>query len=129
MMATALAGIRLYDVFELSAGVKFLLHRGMEQEGEKQDFRTSWIALGRIAAHLDLDARRIVALPIGVEVGAGHAKIDIRAVWGIRFRLNDYLHLGLYPFNPSYTRFENEDLQRKLGWWSFPSTLDMSFAF
>lgn len=131
MTTTALVGMRLYDVLEISAGAKLLLHRGVELEpdGRKQELRTSWIALGRVVAHLDMDTKRRVALPIGFEIGAGHAQIDVRAVLGVRFRLTGYLHLGLYPFNPAYTRFEDEKLERKLGWWSFPTTMDLSFSF
>jgi hypothetical protein len=126
-----LAGIRLYDVVEIAAGAKMLIHRGNEKRanGEKQDFRASWIAVARVLAHLDLGSRRRVALPIGIEGGLGHAQVDVRAILGIRFRLTDYLHLGIYPFNPAYTRFKDKKLKTKLGWWSFATTIDLTAAF
>ena len=78
--------------------------------------------------HLALDSRRIVALPIGFDIGSGHSQIHVRGILGIRFRVLPWLNIGLYPFNPTYSRFTNDELKRKYQWWSFPTTIDLNFA-
>lgn len=123
--AQALVGIRILDVLELAAGAHLMIHRGASEEGPH---RTSWIGVFRLNLHFDIDAQRWVALPMGVDVGIGHATIYTRFNLGIRFRLTRRLSLGVYPFNPTYAEFKDTALKRKHGWWSFPSTIDLSFA-
>jgi len=123
--AQALVGIRILDVLELAVGAHMMVHRGESQDGP---LSTSWIGVFRLNFHFDLDAKRRVALPIGFDVGLGHATFYARLNLGVRVRLTKRLSLGIYPFNPTYAEFKNTDLRRKSGWWSFPSTLDLSFA-
>ncbi len=123
--AQALVGMRILDVLELAAGAHLMIHRGERQDGPHS---ASWMGVFRVNLHFDLGARRRVALPIGFDVGAGHATIYARLNLGIRVRLTKNLSLGVYPFNPTYAEFKNTDLRRKSGWWSFPSTIDLSFA-
>ena len=129
MVSRALVGLRFYDTFELAVGAKLMVHRGEQEEGEEEKHRVSWMAFARLAFNFDLDAHRIVSLPAGVDVGGGHAQIDVRALLGIRFRLADSFHLGIYPFNPTYTRFKDKSLKRKVGWWSFPTNVALTFGF
>lgn len=123
--AQALVGMRILDVLELAAGAHMLVHRG---ESDASTQRTSWIGIFRLNLHFDLDARRRVALPIGFDLGAGHATFYARLNLGVRVRLTRRLSIGIYPFNPTYAEFKDTNLRRKTGWWSFPSTIDLSFA-
>lgn len=123
--AQAMVGMRILDVLELGVGAHLLVHRG---SGVDEPHRASWMGVFRLNLHFDLDARRRVALPIGVDVGTGHATIYTRLNLGVRVRLTRHLSLGLYPFNPTYTAFKDDTLKRKFGWWSFPTTIDLSFA-
>ena len=63
------------------------------------------------------------------DVGGGHALIHVRVNLGLRVRLTRWLHIGLYPFNPTYTHFKDDALKQDLAWWSFPTELELTFAF
>jgi len=124
----ALLGMRIYDTFELALGARMLVHRGT-RTNTPQKHRSSWMAVLRANFHLDLDANRRVALPLGVDIGTGQATVYVRMNFGLRVRLAQFLHLGLYPFNITYTRFKDDNLMRDYEWWSFPSSLDLMFSF
>ncbi|MDY0000671.1 MAG: hypothetical protein RBU30_05210 [Polyangia bacterium] len=124
----AYAGLRFANVLELGGGALLLRHRGSETV-TPQELRSSWMGFGRLLLHLDIDSARRVALPLGVDLGSGQSRIHVRTILGIRVRLWDQLSLGLYPFNPTYTQFKDNDLRRSVGWWSFPTTLELSYAF
>jgi len=126
--SVAFVGFRAFDAFELAVGARLYRHHGTRLSTH-QEYQTSWMAVLRIGAHLDLDARRWVALPIGVDVGTGHAMVHIRVNLGVRIRLTRWLHLGIYPFNPTYTHFKDDTLKQEIGWWSFPSDLELAFTF
>lgn len=121
-------GLRAYNTFDLAIGARLYYHHGTRAAASPQ-YSTSWMAVLRIGAHLDLDPGRWVALPLGVDVGIGHALFHIRVNLGIRIRLTRWMHLGLYPFNPTYTLFEDKTLKQDIAWWSFPSELELSFTF
>ncbi|MFH2009200.1 MAG: hypothetical protein ABI333_21605 [bacterium] len=124
----ALLGLRIYDALELGLGARMLVHRGT-RTATPQTHRSSWMAVLRVNAHLDLDANRRVALPLGFDVGTGQATVYVRMTFGLRVRVARFLHVGLYPFNPTYTRFKDDTLLRDYEWWSFPSSLDLLFTF
>ncbi|MFH2009032.1 MAG: hypothetical protein ABI333_20750 [bacterium] len=127
--AGAFIGMRLADVVELGAGARMMVHRGAEEAAAGQRHHTSWIGFGRFNLHFDLDAARRVALPLGVDLGGGHASLYVRVNFGIRVRVARYVSLGLYPFNPTFAKFKDEALKRDNGWWSFPTNMDVAFAF
>jgi len=117
--------MRILDVLELAAGAHLMIHRG---EDQTQDHRASWIGVFRLNLHFDVDARRRFALPLGFDLGAGQATFYARLNFGLRIRVTRRLSLGIYPFNPTYAQFKDTTLKRKTGWWSFPTTIDLSFA-
>ncbi len=128
LSAAGFIGLRAYDAFELAIGARQYYHHGTREAAEER-YQSSWMAVLRIGAHLDLDARRWVALPIGLDIGGGHAQLHIRMNLGIRIRLTRWMHLGLYPFNPTYTLFKDQALKQEIAWWSFPSELELAFTF
>jgi hypothetical protein len=128
LSSSAFLGFRAYDAFEMALGARLYRHRGTRAT-TPQDFQNSWMAVLRLGAHLDLDARRWVALPIGVDVGGGTAQFHMRINLGIRIRVARWLHVGLYPFNPTYTHFKDETLKQNIAWWSFPTELELAFTF
>jgi hypothetical protein len=123
----ALMGMRILDVLELAAGAHLMIHRG-DPQTQDQAHRASWIGVFRLNLHFDVDARRRVALPLGFDVGVGQATFYARLNFGVRVRLTRQLSLGIYPFNPTYAEFKDTTLRRTNGWWSFPTTIDLSFA-
>lgn len=128
LSSAAFVGLRAYNAFELAVGARLYHHHGT-RDPNAAGYRTSWMAVLRVGAHLDLDARRRVALPIGLDVGGGHAMIHLRLNLGIRIRLTPWLHVGLYLFNPTYTHFKDETLKQDIAWWSFPTELELAFSF
>ena len=85
----------------------------------------SWMGFFRLNWHCDLDARRRVALPIGADVGTGHSQVFVKVNLGLRIRLTSFMSLGIFPFNPTFTKFKDETLERKFGWWSFPTNFEL----
>ncbi len=128
LTSAAFVGLRAYDAFELALGARLYRHHGTRDD-TPQSYQTSWMAVVRMGAHLDLDARRWVALPIGFDVGGGSAKFHLRINLGIRIRLTRWMHLGIYPFNPTYTHFKDETLKQDIAWWSFPTELELALTF
>jgi hypothetical protein len=125
----AYVGMRLNEVFELGGGLRLIA--SPENPGlTGSPVKTSPIAFGRILGHFDVDSARRVALPIGVDAGGGDARAYVRLVLGIRVRVWDTLSLGLYPFNPTFTMFANSARQRDdVGWFGFPSTLEVIYTY
>jgi hypothetical protein len=125
----ALVGLRLSDVVELGGGARMIATP--EQPGVAgSPVRARWLAVGRFLLHCDVDSHRRVALPIGVDAGAGQAELHVRAVLGVRVRLWEDLWLGVYPYNPTYTSFaDGLGYRSSAGWFTFPTTAEVSFAF
>jgi hypothetical protein len=125
----AFVGMRLSEVTEIGAGLR--LHAYPERpEDTRSPMRTSPIAFGRILGHFDVDAGRRVGFPIGIDAGGGEAKAYFRIVLGIRVRVWDTLSLGFYPFNPTLTYYSDANRQRDdVGWFSFPSTLELMWTY
>jgi hypothetical protein len=109
--------VRLTDLFELGGGMRLL--------GRGNHLDRVW--LGRIGLHAELDARRRFALPLSLDFGAGttvnfHARLN----FGLRMRVVDEWWLGIYPVNPTYTSMKSPIEPTR---WSFPTTIETSFAF
>jgi hypothetical protein len=130
---SAFVGMRLSEVMELGGGLR--LFSGPETPDDPHTkSRTSPIAFGRIAAHFDVDSARRVALPIGFDAGGGDSRAYVRLMLGIRIRVWDTLSLGLYPFNPTFVMYSNDDRQRRdlakdAGWFQFPSTFEVLWTY
>ncbi|HEY3450913.1 MAG TPA: hypothetical protein VGK67_31445 [Myxococcales bacterium] len=121
--------LRLGDVVELGGGARLAVAPERPSEASAA-LRQSWLGFGRLLAHFDLDSDRRVAFVLGAECGAGHPKIYGRAIYGLRVRLVDGLAVGLYPYNASVAVYDLASRQRRdLGWFSFPSTAELSYAF
>ncbi|HEY3358461.1 MAG TPA: hypothetical protein VGQ83_34760 [Polyangia bacterium] len=127
--AAALAGIRVFDALELAGGVR-LIAIPDEPGVSGSPVRSRWLAFGRLLAHCDLDSERRVALPIGLDVGGGQAELHLRAVLGLRLRFWEGVSLGVYPYNPTFTSFaDGRGERRSAGWFTFPTTTELSFTF
>jgi hypothetical protein len=93
---------RIRNGFEVGGGLRLLsTPAGPEEAGA---VRVTPLPLLRLGWHLDLDARRRVALPLLIE-GALGTQQYVRLIWGVRVRLTDRAQLGIYPWNPvTWTR-------------------------
>jgi hypothetical protein len=110
--------LRITDLFELGGGL------GLIGSGNHVDR----VYLGRVGLHAELDARRHFAVPFSIDLGgsstvAFHARLNL----GLRVRIIDGLSIGLYPFNPTYTRIKNPS--ECAPHWAFASTVETSFTF
>lgn len=125
--ASAVLGLRLRETVELGGGVRHATAPLAQSAGG--DLRSSVVGFGRVNMHLWLDDNHRVALPIGVDVGAGYrAQVQLRLNLGLRVRLVSNLWLGLLPFNPSFTYYDEESEYRGAKRWTFPTTLEVGFA-
>ena len=123
-------GLRLFDTFELGAFAQphwpAPLSTGGLLPGDPlapgpPAHKARWFALARAGVHLEVDARRRLALPLAVEAGPGPSSgMQARLRYGARLRPSKQhpLWVGLHPFNPTYTRGEG---------WTFPSMLELLY--
>ena len=112
--ASVVPMLRLTDLFEIGGGMRLI--------------RDDRVWLARVGLHAELDARRMFALPFSIDLGGGstvafHARLN----FGLRVQVLEGLWLGLNPLNPTYTRLR--DPIGAMPHWSFPTTLETSFAF
>jgi hypothetical protein len=122
-------GMRLAHVFEVGFGARLLGHRTDREVAAGFGTRTDWMGLMRVGLHFDLDAARRVAIPLGLDVGAGHAVPYVRMYVGLRVRLVSGLYLGIYPISPTYADLVDPEKRGASGWWTFPSELEIGFTF
>lgn len=106
--------VRLTDLFEIGGGMRLI--------------REDRVWLARVGLHAELDARRMFALPLSIDLGSSatvafHSRIN----FGLRIQVVDGFWLGLHPVNPTYTRLR--DPVGVVPHWSFPTTIETSFAF
>jgi hypothetical protein len=87
---------RIHNGFEVGGGLRLL---STPAGPDSSAARVTPLALLRLGWHLDLDARRRVALPLLFE-GALGSQGHVRLVWGVRVRVTERATLGLYPWNP-----------------------------
>lgn len=84
----------------------------------------------RLGLHIDLDSGRYVAVPVSMDVGFGSAQsVTWKLNFGLRVRPVDWLWVGLYLFNPTYDKWNADTALAKASRWSFPSSLEVGFAF
>ncbi len=126
LTSSAFIGVRLFNVLELAAGARLLMHPRADDDPR---LRGTWMGVFRVLAHLDLDAARRIALPLGVDAGGGQPAGYVRIVLGLRVRAWRGLSLGLYPFNPTYTDLRGLHVHRGYSGWTFPTTLDVAFSY
>ena len=124
---SVVAGIRLRDVLELGGGLRHTIDP--LREGREGRRTSAWWGFGRLGFHFWLDDHHRFAIPLSVDAGAGHnVRFHLRVNYGLRFAPIRKLWIGLMPFNTSYTAFDLDpfDGTRR---WTFPSTLELGFAY
>lgn len=94
------ANLRLWNVLELGGGLRFAGQATSELE---RDRLVRPIPFLRFGLHLDLDARRQVAIPLLVDHGWVDGGSCVRLTVGVRVRLTERFSLGLFPFNPAWS--------------------------
>jgi hypothetical protein len=126
---SVVAALRLGRAFEIGGGVR--LFSMQVSEGYADAGRTAWsfVGLGRLGVHLDLDANRRFAIPVSIEAGAGrgadfHGRLNI----GLRVRVWRDLTVGLLPFNPTLVYFSKDSLLEGARRWRFPTTLEVGVS-
>ena len=121
------AGIRIRDLLEIGGGLRHTMDpRVYGQTGEMQ---SGVVGFGRAGFHFWVDDRHRFALPLSVDVGAGHnVRLHFRLNYGLRFAPMDNLWIGLMPFNASYSSLD-EEVFKGTERWTFPSTLEIGFNY
>ncbi|MGC4121610.1 MAG: hypothetical protein QM765_44940 [Myxococcales bacterium] len=128
-VGAASVALRLFDVAELGGGVRTAVAPERPDDPSAR-LRQTWLGFGRLLLHFDFDQERRVAAVLGAECGAGDPQVYGRAIYGLRVRLVDGLSVGLYPYNASLSVHAQAGRQRReLAGFSFPSTLELSYAF
>ena len=86
---------------------------------------------GYMGGNFTLDSGGWVSIPFGVDIGGGKdVKVFGRAKMGIRINPTNWLFVGVYPFNPTYSYIDSQAtaLSRR-NEWTFPTTLEVGFRF
>jgi hypothetical protein len=128
-------GVRLAELVELGGGFRHMLvdHPELSASGALASTTTktsSYLGFLRAGLNIDLDAGRYVAVPVSIDVGFGDAaKVQWRLNWGLRVRPTDWLWIGIYPFSPTYTNYRATEKLATAKKWSFPTSLEVGFAF
>ena len=116
MTTSLVAGMRLSEVLDLGGGLRLSLDP--ESLGSGGERHLSVIGFGRFGTHLDLDNAKRFAIALSLDVGAGsnvvvHGSLN----FGLRFAPIPNLNIGLLPFNPTFTLFqESSPLQGHKYW-------------
>jgi len=112
------AVVRFIGLIDVGAGARYTISRdGYDTVG----------GYFRLGGHFHLDMQGRFAGAFGTDLGAGRS-FQFRPFLGLRARLTEQLFLGVFPFNPLYTGSGLGVRGRSPGW-TFPSTLEVSFAF
>lgn len=98
--AGVVATLRLWNVLELGGGLRFAGQATSELENGRL---VRPIPFLRYGLHLDLDARRQVAIPLLVDHGWADGGSCVRLTFGVRVRLTERFSLGIFPFNPVWS--------------------------
>ena len=118
-------GMRIRDVFELAGGLRHTMDP--QVYGQTGDEQSGVIGFGRAGFHFWIDDDHRFALPLSVDVGAGHnVRLHFRLNYGLRFSPLRSFWIGLMPFNASYSELDGDTFvgtQR----WTFPTTLELGF--
>ena len=121
------AGMRIRDVFEIGGGLRHTIDPRIY--GQTGDGESGVIGFGRAGFHFWIDDKHRFALPLSVDLGAGHnVRLHFRLNYGLRFAPMDNLWIGLMPFNASYSSLD-EEVFKGTERWTFPSTLEIGFNY
>ncbi|MCA9672073.1 MAG: hypothetical protein KC503_41045, partial [Myxococcales bacterium] len=121
-------GMRINNIFELGGGVRYLV---TERAAGNDGFSHRATFFGYMGGNFTLDSGGWVSIPFGVDIGGGKdVKVFGRAKMGIRINPTNWLFVGVYPFNPTYSYIDSQAtaLSRR-NEWTFPTTLEVGFRF
>lgn len=117
--------VRLFNFIELGGGLRWL---GAIPGHDAA--RPDLLGFARVGIHAEIDAHRRFAFPFALDLGAGRdLAFYARLAFGLRVRIDDDWALGLYAFNPTYTRYKAGTAQLDAPRWSFPSGVEATFTF
>jgi|GEM_PF-5926684 hypothetical protein len=120
-------GVRFLRTIELGAGARNIVS-GTATRDDKVS--SNFVGFFHFGLNFELDAAQRVSIPIGFDVGkGGPVELHAKTLLGLRVRVHDRIHLGVYPFNPTYSRFENSHSYAQKSRWSFPTSLELSTNF
>ena len=117
-------GLRFVELLELSCGLhhfvahlepeRATVHDGMVRLGAGVSPRLFW----RVEGYL------------GGSIGFGLRAISHQAslVAGLRVRLTPRWRVGIFPFNPTYSRYRVEEVLARRRSWTFPTTVQLSYT-
>lgn len=125
---SVVVGIRIKNAFELGAGFRHTLASQNKTLGPGLD--SGFQAFGRIGGHFYVDDRHRFAVPLHLDIGSGHnIFLQTRLSIGLRVNLLRSFWIGLLPFSPNFTYFEEESEFLGAKRWTFPTTLELGFNF
>jgi hypothetical protein len=121
------AVVRLYNFVELGGGLRWL---GTIPSADGTGGHRDLIPFARFGIHAELDAHRRFAFPFAIDMGGGgDVAFYTKLVFGLRVRVTEAWSLGLYAFNPTLVAYKEKSGLADRAKWSFPSGLEMTFAF
>jgi len=117
--------VRLFNFIELGGGLRWL-----GSIPGRETTHTDLLGFARVGIHAEIDARRRFAFPFSIDLGGGRdVGFYSRLNFGLRVRLDEDWALGLYAFNPTYTRYKAGSGLLDTPRWSFPSGIEATFVF
>lgn len=119
---TLTASLRFIELFELGGGWRYQTNAPTADH----------IGFGRFGFHFNLDDNHRFAIPLSFDLGAGSkTSFQFKVNAGLRVRVVDGFWIGLYPFNPVFSSLREPltTTGERPGFWNFPSSLELSFAF
>lgn len=115
---TVTAQIR--DFFEVGGGA--------QHTGRRDADVGRYLLFGRVGGIFHLDEGHRIAAVLRGDLGAGPGAVMVRFDAGLRVEVVEGVGVGIYPYNPTFTTFEIARAETRARW-SFPSTLELTWAF
>lgn len=115
--STISGAMRIRDLVELGGGLRYVVGR--------PDGR--FIGFARVGGVFHIDDEHRLAVALLFDIGGGSSTLETKLNTGLRYRIGSGVSVGVYPFNPTYLRVGAGEQATTT--WSFPSTLELSWAF
>ena len=130
LQSGTLVAFRFMDFVEVGAGARYLLTAIPGGPGQPDSYGHGVLGAFHLGLHLDLDARRRVAIPLGVQLGrGGPVRFQGRFLLGLRVRVVGPFYLGIYPLNPAVSLYRDDRPQVAASAWTFRTSLEVGVAF
>lgn len=128
--AGSLLAFRFLDIIEVGVAVRSLLTLLPADTDRPASSEHAVIGAFHLGLHLDMDARRRVAIPLAVDLGSGGpVRFQGRIQLGLRVRVAGPFSVGIYPLTPVVTLAHDNTALSGAPTWTFRSGIETVVAF